>query len=149
MSKLEVLRKLIREEVRAAIKEEIVPILKENAISPKNAPTKSYSNSLKEELTKSKKIKVNSTGDPLMDLLNETKMGMTGDDYRTVFNGDSAMAQGFPSMMNNPVSQTQVVENVGQMLNSSRPSTDVTQVQIDAVPDFSALMKNMQSKGQI
>jgi hypothetical protein len=149
MSKLEVLRKLIREEVRAAIKEEIVPILKENVISPKNAPTKSYSNSLKEELTKSKKIKVNSTGDPLMDLLNETKMGMTGDDYRTVFNGDSAMAQGFPSMMNNPVSQTQVVESVGQMLNSSRPSTDVTQVQIDAVPDFSALMKNMQSKGQI
>jgi len=149
MSKLEVLRKLIREEVRAAIKEEIVPILKENAISPKNAPTKSYSNSLKEELTKSKKIKVNSTGDPLMDLLNETKMGMTGDDYRTVFNGDSAMAQGFPSMMNNPVSQTQVVESVGQMLNSSRPSTDVTQVQIDAVPDFSALMKTMQSKGQI
>jgi len=149
MSKLEVLRKLIREEVRAAIKEEIVPILKENVISPKNAPTKSYSNSLKEELTKSKKIKVNSTGDPLMDLLNETKMGMTGDDYRTVFNGDSAIAQGFPSMMNNPVSQTQVVESVGQMLNSSRPSTDVTQVQIDAVPDFSALMKNMQSKGQI
>ena len=149
MSKLEVLRKLIREEVRAAIKEEIVPILKENVISPKNAPTKSYSNSLKEELTKSKKIKVNSTGDPLMDLLNETKMGMTGDDYRTVFNGDSAMAQGFPSMMNNPVSQTQVVESVGQMLNSSRPSTDVTQVQIDAVPDFSALMKTMQSKGQI
>ena len=149
MSKLEVLRKLIREEVRAAIKEEIVPILKENAISPKNVTTKSYSNSLKEELTKSKKIKVNSTGDPLMDLLNETKMGMTGDDYRTVFNGDSGMAQGFPSMMNNPVSQTQVVESVGQMLNSSRPSTDVTQVQIDAVPDFSALMKNMQSKGQI
>jgi hypothetical protein len=149
MSKLEVLRKLIREEVRAAIKEEIVPILKENAISPKNTPTKSYSNSLKEELTKSKKIKVNSTGDPLMDLLNETKMGMTGDDYRTVFNGDSSIAQGFPSMMTNPIPQTQVVESVDQMLNSSRPSTDVTQVQIDAVPDFSALMKTMQSKGQI
>lgn len=149
MSKLEVLRKLIREEVRAAIKEEIVPILKENTISPKNTPTKSYSNSLKEELTKSKKVKVNSTGDPLMDLLNETKMGMTGDDYRTVFNGDSSMAQGFPSMMTNPASQTQVVESVDQMLNSSRPSTDVTQVQIDAVPDFSALMKTMQSKGQI
>jgi hypothetical protein len=149
MSKLEVLRKLIREEVRAVIREEVVPLLKENVTPSKSIINKTYSNSLKEELTKSKKIKVNSTGDPLMDLLNETKMGMTGDDYRTVFNGDSAMAQGFPSMMNNPASQTQVVESVGQMLNSSRPSTDVTQVQIDAVPDFSALMKNMQSKGQI
>lgn len=149
MSKLEVLRKLIREEVRAVIREEVVPLLKENVTPSKSIINKSYSNSLKEELTKSKKVKVNSTGDPLMDLLNETKMGMTGDDYRTVFNGDSSLAQGFPSMMNNPMSQTQVVESVDQMLNSSRPSTDVTQVQIDAVPDFSALMKTMQSKGQI
>ncbi len=149
MSKLEVLRKLIREEVRSVIREEVVPLLKENVTPSKSIINKTYSNSLKEELTKSKKVKVNSTGDPLMDLLNETKMGMTGDDYRTVFNGDSSLAQGFPSMMNNPVTQTQVVESVDQMLNSSRPSTDVTQVQIDAVPDFSALMKTMQSKGQI
>lgn len=149
MSKLEVLRKLIREEVRAVIREEIVPLLEENTIISKPKVTKTYSNSLKEELTKSKKIKVNSTGDPIMDLLNETKVGMTSEDYRTVFNGNSSLAQGFPSMMNNSVPQTQVVESVDQMLATSRPASDVTQVQIDAVPDFSALMKTMQSKGQI
>ena len=149
MSKLEVLRKLIREEVRAVIKEEVVPLLKENITPSKSINNKTYSSSLKEELTKSKKIKVNSTGDPIMDLLNETKVGMTGDDFRTVFNGDSSMAQGFPSMMSNPLSQTQVVESVGEMLSSTRPASDINQVQIDAVPDFSALMKTMQSKGQI
>lgn len=149
MSKLEVLRKLIREEVRTVIREEIVPLLKENTIISKPAVRKTYTNSIKEELTNSKKIKVNSTGDPIMDLLNETKIGMTNDDYRSVFNGDSSMVQGFPSMMTNPVPQTQVVESVDQMLATSRPASDVTQVQIDAVPDFSALMKTMQSKGQI
>lgn len=149
MSKLEVLRKLIREEVRTVIREELVPLLKENTIISKPVVRKTYSNSLKEEVTKSKKIKVNPTGDPIIDLLNETKIGMTSDDYRTVFNGDSSIAQGFPSMMTNPSPQTQVVESVDQMLATSRPASDVTQVQIDAVPDFSALMKTMQSKGQI
>lgn len=149
MSKLEVLRKLIREEVRTVIREELVPLLKENTIISKPVVRKTYSNSLKEELTKSKKIKVNPTGDPIMDLLNETKIGMSSEDYRSVFNGDSSIAQGFPSMMTNPSPQTQVVESVDQMLATSRPASDVTQVQIDAVPDFSALMKTMQSKGQI
>lgn len=149
MSKLEVLRKLIREEVRSVIREEVVPLLKENITTSKPTVSKTYTNSLKEELTKSKKIKVNSTGDPIMDILNETKMGMTTEDFRTVFNGESLLAQGFPSMMTNPISQTQVVESVDQMLASSRPASDVSQVQIDAVPDFSALMKTMQSKGQI
>jgi hypothetical protein len=35
------------------------------------------------------------------------------------------------------------------MLATARPATDVTQVNIDTVPDFSALMKNMKDKGQL
>jgi hypothetical protein len=35
------------------------------------------------------------------------------------------------------------------MLSSARPAGDVTHVQIDAVPDFSALMSTMKEKGQI
>ena len=149
MSKLEVLRKLIREEVRAAIKEELTPILKEIK-SPTSAPiTKSFTNSLKEEVTRSKKIQSISTGDPIMDLLNETKQTMTGDEYKSIINADASMAQGFPAMMSNPTGATQVVESVDQMLANTRPTSDVTQVQIDSVPDFSALMGKMKSNGQI
>ena len=149
MSKLEVLRKLIREEVRAAIKEELTPILKEIK-SPTSAPiTKSFTNSLKEEVTRSKKIQSISTGDPIMDLLNETKQTMTGDEYKSMINADASMAQGFPAMMSNAVGGTQVVESVDQMLANTRPASDVTQVQIDSVPDFSALMGKMKSNGQI
>lgn len=149
MSKLEVLRKLIREEVRAAIKEELTPILKEIK-SPTSTPiTKSFTNSLKEEVTRSKKIQSISTGDPIMDLLNETKQTMTGDEYKSIINADASMAQGFPAMMSNPTGATQVVESVDQMLANTRPTSDVTQVQIDSVPDFSALMGKMKSNGQI
>ena len=149
MSKLEVLRKLIREEVRAAIKEELTPILKEIK-SPTSAPiTKSFTNSLKEEVTRSKKIQSISTGDPIMDLLNETKQTMTGDEYKSIINADASMAQGFPAMMSNTTGATQVVESVDQMLANTRPASDVTQVQIDSVPDFSALMGKMKSNGQI
>jgi hypothetical protein len=52
-------------------------------------------------------------------------------------------------MMSNPTSNIQVVESVDQMLASARPAGDVTQVQIDTVPDFSALMGKMKSNGQI
>ena len=149
MSKLEVLRKLIREEVRAAIKEELTPILKEIKSHTSAPITKSFTNSLKEEVTRSKKIQSVSTGDPIMDLLNETKQTMTGDEYKSMINADASMAQGFPAMMSNPTGATQVVESVDQMLANTRPASDVTQVQIDSVPDFSALMGKMKSNGQI
>jgi hypothetical protein len=46
-------------------------------------------------------------------------------------------------------SPSKVVESVDQMIASARPSSDVAHVQIDAVPDFSALMSTMKEKGQI
>jgi hypothetical protein len=66
-----------------------------------------------------------------------------------MINADASMAQGFPTMISNPAGATQVVESVDQMLANTRPASDVTQVQIDSVPDFSALMGKMKSNGQI
>jgi hypothetical protein len=147
MSKLDVLRKIIREEVRGVIREELSHLLKETVSKPPvikniNAPI-----SLKEQLSTGISSKINKSSDPIMDLLNETKMNMTNDDYRTIINADASMAQGFGqySMSTN----VPVVENVNQMLATSRPAADITHVQIDAVPDFSALMKTMKTKGQI
>jgi len=150
MSKLDALRKIIREEVRTVVREELKFFMKENNSNIDNQPVnKTYANTLKEEIIKSKKVKIEPTGDPILDLLNETQMSMTSEDYRTVFNGESRAVQGFPSMMNNNSFETPVVETVDQMLATARPATDVTQVNIDAVPDFSALMKNMKDKGQL
>jgi hypothetical protein len=149
MSKLDALRKIIREEVRTVIREELNSFIKENNTNISKPVNKTYTNSLKEEVVESKKTKLVSTGDPIMDILNETQMNMTSDDYRTVFNGNSSMVQGFNPMMSSNISEIPVVENVDQMLANARPASDVTQVQIDTVPDFSALMKNMKNKGQL
>ena len=150
MSKLDALRKIIREEVRTVVREELKFFMKENNSNIDTQPVnKTYTNTLKEEIIKSKKVKIEPTGDPILDLLNETQMSMTSEDYRTVFNGESSAVQGFPSMMSNNSFETPVVETVDQMLATARPATDVTQVNIDAVPDFSALMKNMKDKGQL
>lgn len=149
MSKLDALRKIIREEVRTVIREELNSFIKENNTNIPKTVAKTYTNTLKEEVVKSKKTKLVSTGDPIMDILNETQMNMTSDDYRSVFNGNSNTAQGFPSMMTNNTSEIPVVESVDQMLANARPASDVTQVQIDTVPDFSALMNNMKNKGQL
>lgn len=144
MSKLDVLRKIIREEVRGVIREELSHILKENI----NNSVKPMHNSTKDQLSKSIKHKIEESSDPIMNILNETRMSMTSDDYRSIINADSSMAQGFGqySMSTNNVN---VVGSVDQMLANARPAGDVSQVKIDAVPDFSALMKTMKTKGQI
>ena len=147
MSKLDVLRKIIREEVRIVIREELSQLLKETVSKPPVIKNKPIPISLKEQLSTGISSKINKSSDPIMDLLNETKMSMTGEDYRTIINADANMAQGFGqySMSTN----TPVVESVDQMLANSRPASDVSHVQIDSVPDFSALMKTMKNKGQI
>mgnify|MGYP003345688510 CR=1 FL=1 len=53
----------------------------------------------------------------------------------------------------NPVSFFQPkeaqVSDVSGMLSSARPSSDISMVQINEVPDYSGLMKNLMSKGAI
>jgi hypothetical protein len=147
MSKLDVLRKIIREEVRGVIREELSHILKENINN--NIPNKSANNSTKHQLSKSIKNKIEETSDPIMNILNETRMNMTGDDYRTIMNADSNMAQGFGQYSMNTNTEPNVVQSVDQMLANAKPAGDLSQVKIDSVPDFSALMKTMKNNGQI
>jgi hypothetical protein len=53
----------------------------------------------------------------------------------------------------NPISFFQpkeaVVSDVNSMISTARPSSDVSMVQINEVPDYSNLMKNLMDKGAI
>ena len=82
------------------------------------------------------------SNNPLQSLLNETAMGMTeSDDF--AFNTDDVSAQ--------PVNFFQPVEaavgDVEGMLSTARPSSDVSMVQINEVPDYTQLMQKMLAKG--
>jgi len=160
MTKLDLLRKLIREEVRQVIREEIKPVLAEirSGKGELITPRKTFREDLKESITQRPVRKPATpmpkvtTSDPIQQLLQETAYGMEQTDYRTLVNADASMAQGFPQMFSAPepyVSEPVVVDSVQEMLAQTRPVTDINQVSIDAVPDFSEMMSVLKSKGQI
>jgi len=152
MAKIDLLRKLIREEVKAALREELPKILNETKKS-----SSGINNVIKEmkksefpmtlntpETYKKQQNRQFTNSSPLNSLLNETAMSMQNDDFDTLsFNTDNV----------NPVSFFQPKEaevgDVNSMLATARPSSDISMVQINEVPDYSGLMKNLINKGVI
>lgn len=155
MNKLDAFKKLIREEVKKAVREELKNFLIESetkVIKPKQPVFETKTReSFKPKFTKPQVY----SDDPIKQLLSETALSMDTSEYKSMINADSNMAQGFPQMFMqeresfSPVSQPQVVESVSEMLASTRPASDINQVEIDTVPDFSNLMQTMKAKGQI
>ena len=157
MSKLDAFRKLIREEVRQVMREELKSLLSEirkPEVAPKKTPIPASKEVVKKE---SPKVDINETAlnskDPIQRLLAETALGMNADEYKTMVNASANMAQNFPQMaagmMQGFGQESRVVQSVTDMVSTSRPAADVSQVQIDAVPDFTNLMKTMKNNGQI
>lgn len=166
-NKLDLLRKLIREEVAYAVRtefkvlleQELKPIL-ENKLTTSKPTVSTHQTQLKSSLKESvlgsvkpqPKKQIESTGDPIMDMLNETKFAMQPEDYRSIGNFGSQDAQGFRQMMSSQFAPQEpaVVENFNEIVAASRPASSVEAVQLpDAVPDFSALMSSLKAKGAI
>lgn len=154
MAKLDLFRKLIREEVRAVFQEELASILKEAIISNKQTITETAApkkaaipGTLNTQPVRKMAAPILSPNNPLNSLLAETANAMSGDDMET-FSFDSSDAMGFggAGMLREAAP---VVESVDQMLATARPSSNMDAIQINAVPDFTALMNKMQQNGQI
>jgi hypothetical protein len=152
MAKIDLLRKIIREELKAALKEELPKIMKELKV-----PTSGIENVIKEtkkqqvpltlntvETYKKPVVQKFTNSSPLNALLNETAMAMGSDDIETLSFGTDNI---------NPTSFFQpkepVVGDINGMLSTARPSSDISMVQINEVPDYSGLMKNLINKGAI
>lgn len=157
MSKLDILRKLIREEVRAAIQEQLSEILKEAIVvnkgskQPISEAVKSQKPAIPGTLnTKPFKPHVApqlTSNNPLNNILMETAQSMTAEDMGSL-NFDSSNAMGFGAM--NPYqAEPQVVNSVDSMLSTARASSNFDAIQINAVPDYTELMSNLKAKGVI
>jgi hypothetical protein len=152
--KLDAFRKIIREEVRGVIKEELslimstpiteTKIVKKPVVEQKvNKP--SFSEIVNEEVVQQKQPTFEPTGNPMLDILNETA---AAGEWRSLNGGyNSSHAAGFAGGM--PGGQTRVVSSVDEMLANKQPVSDINQVVIDAVPDFSGVMGKLKESGKL
>jgi len=152
MAKVDLLRKLIREEVKAALREELPRLM--NEIKSSNTGVDNVIKEMKKQQfpitlntvdTYKKKQDTQFTkSSHLNALLNETAMSMQPEDVETL---------SYTSDMVNPTTFFQpkevAVGDINGMLSTARPSSDISMVQINEVPDYSGLMKNLMDKGAI
>ena len=151
--KLEAFRKIIREEVRAVIKEELSLIMKtpitETKIVEKPVVEQKVKKRSLSELTEEKSPQPQKPlfegNNPLAEVLNQT---YNEGGWRNV-NGGTFQAQDAVSFVGGmPGGQAKVVDSVDAMIGNQKTS-DINQVSIDAVPDFSGLMSKMKETGKI
>jgi len=153
--KVETFRKLIREEVKRALREELPSLLTEIKETPKGVakPGRAFSGLFEEMDQKIKQPVIESTGNPMLDLINETKMSMlaegSGEDWKSIGNFDSNNVNSYRAEMMSAFGGAPAVESVDQMMATARPSSDINQVQINAVPDFSKMMGALKEKGKL
>jgi uncharacterized protein YigE (DUF2233 family) len=121
--KLDQLRKIIREEVRSAVKDELQEMLNE-AVKAASAPsTQEYKAVKQKDLKRTWSTgKMNPGTVPLEEMLNMTQKEMTGDDYRNVVNADSSMVSK-PNFASSMASNMGMTENAGPM-----PGIDISKL---------------------
>jgi hypothetical protein len=90
-------------------------------------------------------VKTKSTGDPLLDLLNETAQA---GEWKSL-NGDGYNAQDAVSWAGGMPGGNVQVGTIDQMLSKPQHVNDVNEVRIDVVPDFTGLMGKLKERGSI
>jgi hypothetical protein len=101
--KLNQLRKIIREEVRSAVKEELQDILNE-AVKHASAPVVEQKQVEVKKPTPSPTNPVAGKAS-IEDMLQMTKNSMTNEEYKNVFTGTSDMVTGMPNMASTMANQ--------------------------------------------
>ena len=121
--KLDQLRKIIREEVRSAVKDELQEMLNE-AVKAANTPASQDYKAVKQKDLKRtwSTGKMNPGTVPLEEMLSMTKQEMTGDDYKNVVNADSSMVKK-PNFASNVATSMGLTENSGPM-----PGIDISKL---------------------
>jgi hypothetical protein len=100
--KLDLLKKLIKEAVKEAVREELAIVLSEDAKPASKTPTVQHVTKYAEH--RPVVAKPIPTGNPIMDLMNETKHSMTQGEYQNLISATSDMVQA-PGLGMNPITE--------------------------------------------
>ena len=96
--KLDLLKKLIKEAVKEAVREELEIILSEDT-KPVQAPKQTVTKYVEHRPVIARPVQ---TGNPIADLMNETKYSMTQGEYQNLVSATSDMVQA-PGLGMNPI----------------------------------------------
>jgi hypothetical protein len=129
--KLDLLKKLIKEAVKEAVREELETILSEDA-KPVQAPKQTVTKYAEYKPVVAKPVP---TGDPIADLMNETKYSMTQGEYRNLVSATS-------DMVSTPGLGMQSIED--QFKLGPEPGLDISQ--FDFVKKAGAVYRASQEK---
>jgi hypothetical protein len=134
---IQIIREVVKKEVRSAIREELQ--------RQPMQETKKPLSSMLGTIPKTKKLV--STGNVLEDLINETAQS----DWRSVGDFTSADAMNFQSINNQPFEMDlgkSKPSSVESMLNNAPKVSSPEMIQsVAEVPDFTAMMSTMKTKG--
>jgi hypothetical protein len=150
MSKINAFRKILREEIALALRQELPKILEESKKVPeyKQSIKKQMDQSIPgtlNEVARKRVTPVLTKNSTLNSLLADTAESMTHRDTSLL---ENTQMDGY-SAINNYSQEVSSVGNVNDMLAASRPSSTHEMIQINAVPDFNGLMDKMLNKGVI
>jgi hypothetical protein len=140
----EILRKIIREELTKVIREELPRLLSESVQPIKQQVKKTDQPPLtlnSSPMIRREEIKFKKSSNPLTNLLNETAMSMMSDDSSMNFSTDDVGPGMHPALAFQP--KEVAVGSPSDMLATARPSSNIDAVQINVVPDYSAMMEKM------
>jgi hypothetical protein len=140
----EILRKIIREELTKVIREELPKLLSESVQPVKTQQKKTDQPPLtlnSSPMVKFEDIKFKKSSNPLANLLNETAMSMVNDKNSMHFSTNDVGPGMHPALAFQP--KEVAVGSASDMLATAKPSSNIDAVQINVVPDYSAMMEKM------
>jgi hypothetical protein len=136
--KLDLLKKLIKEAVKEAVREELETILSEDA-KPVQAPKQTVTKYAEYRPTVARPVP---TGDPIADLMNETKYAMTQGEYRSLVSATSDMVSAPGLGMQSTGLDSLAIEQ--QFRPGPEPGLDISQ--FDFVKKAGAVYRASQEK---
>lgn len=140
----DILRKIIREELTKVLREELPRLLSESTqpvkqqVKRNDQPPLTLNSS---PMVRFEDVKFKKSNNPLANLLNETAKDMLNEGADFSFSSADVGPGINPALAFQP--KEAAVGGVNDMLATARPSSNIDAVQINVVPDYSALMDKM------
>lgn len=152
----EIIREVVREEVRDVLREELSSLKPQQPLTQvtetKKIPSslQTLLNSAKAKKQQPAPQKMFNSGNPLDELLNETA---AGSEWRTLNYGAQDAQSFIGQQTRQQIASSYGAQNeptsVEGFFQQNKSASDINQVRIDTVPDFSGMMDTLKKKGKL